>query len=60
MTYYGFIRPHMVGPPGPASSSEAGGTFGFFTAKEGTTMNADFWIELAVILLRILAAGLRG
>jgi hypothetical protein len=48
-----------VGPPGPASSSETGGTFGFFTAKEGT-VNADFWLELAVILLRIFAAGLQA
>jgi hypothetical protein len=48
-----------VGPPGPASSSEAGGIFGFSTAKEGT-MNAEIWIELAIVLLRILAAGLSG
>jgi len=43
----------------PADSRETGGTFGFFTAKEGT-MNADFWLELAVILLRIFAAGLNA
>jgi hypothetical protein len=49
----------MVGPPGLASSSETGGTFRFFTAKEGT-MNAEIWIELAIVLLRILAAGLSG
>jgi hypothetical protein len=28
-------------------------------AKEGT-MNAEIWIELAIILLRILAAGIGG
>jgi uncharacterized membrane protein YqaE (UPF0057 family) len=28
-------------------------------AKEGT-MNADFWIEVAIILLRIFAAGIAG
>jgi hypothetical protein len=28
-------------------------------AKEGT-MNAGIWIELAIVLLRILAAGLSG
>jgi hypothetical protein len=43
----------------PADSRETGGTFGFFTAKEGT-MNADIWIELAIVLLRILAVGLSG
>jgi hypothetical protein len=48
-----------VGPPGPASSSETGGTFGFLTAKEGT-MNTGFWIEVAIMLLRIFAAGVAG
>lgn len=41
----------------PADCCETGGTFGFFTAKEGT-MNADFWIEIAIFVLRILAAEL--
>jgi hypothetical protein len=31
----------------------------FSHAKEGT-MNAEIWIELAIVLLRILAAGLSG
>ena len=41
----------------PADCCETCGTFGFFTAKEGT-MNADFWIEIAIFVLRILAAEL--
>jgi len=44
----------------PADSRETGGTFGFFTAKEGQTMNADVWIELLIIVLRIVAAGMAG
>jgi hypothetical protein len=43
----------------PADSRETGGTFGFFTAKEGT-MNAGIWIELVIIVFRIIAAGLAG
>jgi hypothetical protein len=30
------------------------------TRARRPTMNADFWLELAVILLRILAAGIGG
>jgi hypothetical protein len=49
----------MVGPPGQPTAAKRVAIFGFFTAKEGT-MNAEIWIELAIVLLRILAAGLSG
>jgi len=49
----------MVGPPGQPTAAKRVASFVFFIAKEGT-MNADFWIQLAIVLLRILAAGLSG
>jgi len=30
----------------------------FFTAKEGHTMNTQFWLELLIVVLRIVSAGL--
>jgi hypothetical protein len=45
----------------PADSRETGGTFWTdTTSARRPTMNADFWIEIAIILLRILAAGIAG
>jgi hypothetical protein len=45
----------------PADSSKTGGIFGFFTAKEGQTMNnPTFWIELVIVILRVFAAGMAG
>ncbi len=43
----------------PADRGKTGGTFGFFTTKEGT-MNPTVWLELAIVILRILAAGCAG
>jgi hypothetical protein len=31
-----------------------------FVAKEGHAMNADFWLELLILALRIVSAGLAG
>ena len=44
----------------PADSSETGGTFGFFIAKEGTMNDPTFWIELVIVILRVFAAGMAG
>ena len=41
----------------PADSCEAGN---ILYAKEGTTMNADLWLEFLVIALRLVAAMLEG
>jgi len=30
------------------------------TAKEGNAMDAGFWIEIAILVLRIFAAGIAG
>jgi hypothetical protein len=46
-----------VGPPGQPTAAKRVATFGFFNAKEGT-MNAEFWIELLILALRIVSAGL--
>jgi hypothetical protein len=48
-----------VGPPGPPTAAKRVATFGFFT-RQGGHMNAEIWIELAIVLLRILAAGISG
>ena len=53
------MEPWLVNRTGgatrPADRCETGGNL--FDAKEGT-MNADFWIELLILALRIVSAGL--
>jgi hypothetical protein len=49
----------MVGSPGQPTAAKRVALLDSSHAKEGT-MNAGIWIELAIVLLRILAAGLSG
>jgi hypothetical protein len=54
-------RPHKGGATRPAARCETGGNRTTdSTAKEGHTMNADIWLELLIIVLRIVSAGLAG
>jgi hypothetical protein len=49
-----------VGPPGLPTAAKRVALLDSSHAKEGHTMNADIWLELLIIVLRIVSAGLAG
>jgi len=50
-----------VGPPGlPTAAKRVAIVLEDSTAKEGHTMTTQFWLELLIIALRIVSAGMAG